>query len=145
MDDFDVNRLGVLRAGFEYIGAENALARKLYVMLEVVPHGHAFGTLDAGVLLNHTEEVVRGTITILQRWAVLRADSSGHYHMHDAHLDFAREELHGSGSIRNLAVQRWMAHISRLDVAIGLDFYALLDMWRVLEQVGGQGWWVSWP
>lgn len=145
MDDLRVHRLAILRAGMEYLGAESALARKLYVMLAVFPHGHAFGHSDASVLLNHDEEVVRGTIAILERWAVLRADTFRRYRMHDAHVDFARIELKGWGNIRKLAVQRWTTHISRLDVAVGIDLYTLLDMWRVLDWAGGKGWWASRP
>lgn len=145
MNDRDVSRRAVLRAGFKYLGTEDALAQELYVMLAVFPHEHVFGDSDLSVLLNHDEEVITATISILEQWAVVRADPSNRYRMHDAHVDFARIELEDSKKIRELAVQRWTAHISRLDVAVGFDLYALLDMWRVLGRVGGQGWWARRP
>ena len=145
MANLHVERLAILRAGLEYLGTESALAQELYVMLAVLPHGYAFGLSDAGILLNYGGEVLGGTIAILERWAVLRADTAGRYRMHDAHVDFARRRLEGSGSIRDLAVQRWTAFISRLDVAMDMDLYALLEMWRVLDWAGGEGWWTSRP
>ena len=141
MDDLDVNRRAVLRAGFKYLGAEDALAQELYVMLAVLPHGHAFRGSELRVLLDDDEEVIAATTSVLEQWAVIRADPSNRYHMHHAHVDFARVELDDSKKLRKLAVERWTSHISRLDVAVGFDFYALLDMWRVLARVGGQGWW----
>ena len=141
MDDPDVNRRAVLRAGFKYLGAEDALAQELYVLLAVLPHGHNFGDSDFGVLLDHDEEVITVTTLVLEQWAVIRADPSNRYRMHDAHVDFARIELEGSKKLRELAIERWTSHISRLDVALGFDLYTLLDMWRVLARVGGQGWW----
>lgn len=65
--------------------------------------------------------------------------------MHNAHVDFARIELEDSKKLRIQAVERWTSHISRLDVAVGFDLYALLDMWRVLDRVGGQAWWACRP
>lgn len=146
IDDLDVNRLAVLRAGFEFIASENVLAGKLYAMLAVFPHGHAFGRSDAGVLLDHKEEVATGPISMLERWAVLKQDALDKYSMHDAHVDFARGMLDRREDLRKLAVHRWTSHISRLDFAVGIDLYALLDMWRVLEfKVKGEGWFVSRP
>lgn len=145
VDDLHVERLAIFRAGLEYLGAESAFAQKLYVMLALVPHGHAFGISDAGVLLNCDGEVLKGAIAILERWAVLRADTCCRYRMHDAHVNFARIRLKDSGNVRNLAVQRWTSHISRLDVAMSVDLYVLLEMWRVLDWAGGEGWWASRP
>ncbi|CAM9699837.1 unnamed protein product, partial [Ectocarpus sp. 12 AP-2014] len=91
------------------------------------------------------DEAAVGAITILERWGVLRADASQMYRMHDAHVDFAREELTGWEKNRKPAVDRWTKHISCLEVAISIDTYALLDMWRALERVGGKGWFDSRP
>eukprot|EP00752_Nemacystus_decipiens_P003237 g2995.t1 len=101
MDDRDVNRLAVLRAGFKYLGAEDAVAQELYVALGVFPDGHAFKESDAAVLLydeesptHHHVQVATGTIAILERWAVLsRAHTSGLYRMHDAHTALILHEL----------------------------------------------------
>lgn len=51
IDGLDVNRLAVLRAGFEHLGAENVLAQKLYLVLTVFSDGHSFGESDAAVLV----------------------------------------------------------------------------------------------
>lgn len=142
--DLDVNRLAVLRAGFKYLGKEDPLAQELYASLGVFPDGHSFGESDTAILLGD-EEVVTGPISILERWAVVVADTCGHYRMHDAHVNFARDKLMGWEDVRKPAVDRWTAHISCLDVAVGMGVYPLLSMWRVLEQVGGKGWWISRP
>ncbi|CAN0409434.1 unnamed protein product [Ectocarpus sp. 12 AP-2014] len=140
----DTNRLAVLRTGFEYLGAENGMSKKLYVALTVFPNGHAFRESDAAVLPGDGL-VATKPMSILERWGVLTADLSGKYRMHDAHVDFAREELMGWDKIRKPTVERWTRHISRLDFAVGVDKYALLNTWRALEQVGGDGWWASRP
>eukprot|EP00752_Nemacystus_decipiens_P007264 g6502.t1 len=138
------NRLAILRAGFDYLGTENVLAQKLYAELAVFPDGHAFGLSDAAVLLGDGE-VASKPVSILERWGVLKADASDTYRMHDAHVDFAREKLMGWETIRKPAVGRWTKHISRLDFAVSVDVYALLRMWRALEDVGGGGWFDSRP
>lgn len=76
MNGLAIVRRAVLRAGFKYVGAEDALAEELYVMPAVFPHGHAFGDTQVGVLLNHDEEVITATIPTLEQWAVLRADGT---------------------------------------------------------------------
>lgn len=48
----DVNRLAVLRAGFQYLAREDPLAHKLYVMLAVFPDCHTFRESGAAVLLD---------------------------------------------------------------------------------------------
>ena len=152
VDDLDVNRRAVLLAGFKFLGAEDPLAQELYMMLAVFPDGHAFKDEDAAVLLNdeeplanHRMEVVTSTIAILERWAVLRADASGLYRMHDAHVALARCNLMDRGDIRRSAIRRWTSHISRLEVVLGMDVYPLLDIWRAVEQVGGDSMRVSRP
>ncbi|CAN0215374.1 unnamed protein product [Pylaiella littoralis] len=146
MDDLDPNRLGVLRAGFEYIASENVLAGKLYATLAVFPHGHAFGQSDAGVLLNCSDVVVRSAMTVLERWGVLRKDASDVYSMHDAHMDFARGMLTKRGDLREQAVQRWTLHLSRLEVAVDIDLDILFLLWDVLEhEVGEKGWFDTRP
>ena len=142
--DREVNRLAILRAGFEYLGTENVLAQKLYAELAVFPDGHAFGESDVAVLLGDGE-VATKPISILERWGVLKADASDKYRMHDVHMDFARGKLMGWDTIRKPAVERWTKHISRVDFAVGVDVYALLRMWRALEGVGGKGWFHSRP
>lgn len=81
----------------------------------------------------------------MERWGALRKDASEQYCMHDAHMDFAREELMTWEKLRKPAVERWTKHISLLDVTVGIDVYTLLEMWRVSEQVAGGGWWVTRP
>ncbi|CAM9556405.1 unnamed protein product, partial [Ectocarpus sp. 6 AP-2014] len=140
----EVNRLAILRAGFDYLGTENVLAQKLYVELAIFPDGHAFGQSDAALLLGDGE-VATKPMSILERWGVLKADASDKYRMHDAHVDFARGKLMGWDTIRKPAVERWTKHISRLDFAVGVDVYELLRIWRALEKVGGDGWFDSRP
>lgn len=142
MDDLDINRLAIPRAGFKYIGAEDPLAQELYVMLAVFPDGYSFGESQVGVLLDN-EEVAMSTITILERWAVLRADAAGLYSMHDAHVDFARERLMVREDMRRIAGGRWSSYISRLKFAISIGVYTLLNIWHVLEWIGGEGVWAS--
>lgn len=86
-----------------------------------------------------------GAITTLEMWGVLRADASDKYRMYDAHVDFARDKLVNWEYVRKPAVDRWTARISQLDVELGIDTYALLNMWRALEQAGGEGWFESRP
>eukprot|EP00752_Nemacystus_decipiens_P007688 g6871.t1 len=143
MEDLGRNRRAVLRAGFEYNVAESTLARKLFVMLAVLPRGHSFGTSDAAVLLNVDEQLAMDSMEVLERWAVLGVDTSGLCRMHDAYVDFARVELSGAGAVRDDAIRRWTSHISRLEVAIGFDVCELLYNWRALEDVGGYGWCVQ--
>ena len=140
----DVNRLAILCAGFEYLGAESVVAKKLYVELAIFPDGHAFDTSDAAVLLGDGE-VATKPISILERWGVLGADSSDKYRMHDAHVDFAREKLRRWEDVREPAVERWTKHISRLDFAVGVDRNTLLVIWQAVKKVGGDGWWVTRP
>jgi len=139
------NRHAILRAGFEYLGEESVLAQYLYMMLTVLPDGHAFGESDAVVLLGDGE-VATKPMSVLERWGVLKADASDitAYRMHDAHVTFAREKFKRREDVRGPAVERWTGHISRLDFA-GLDVYALLRMWRALEEVDGSGWWITRP
>ena len=139
----DVNRLAILRAGFEYFGQQGTWVQKLYLMLTVFPDGHAFGESDAAVLLDG--DIATEPLSILERWGVLRADASNKYLMHGVHVDFARKELMDSNKNRKLAVKRWTTRISDLGVAIGFDLYVLLNMWRALEEVGGEGWWALRP
>ncbi|CAN0399518.1 unnamed protein product [Ectocarpus sp. 12 AP-2014] len=145
--DRESNRLAVLRAGFKYLGREDPLVLELYVALAVFPDGHSFKDLDAAVLLNdqyppadHHVKLAMRAIEILGRWAVLGADTSGLYRVHDAHVNFAKGKLMGREDIRKSAVGRWIAHISRLDFAVDIDMYALLDIWRAQEEVEGRGW-----
>lgn len=140
----DDNRLAILQAGFKYLGTENVLAQQLYAELTVFPDGHAFEESDAAVLLGDGE-VATKPISVLERWGVLRTDASGKHRMHDAHVGFARGKLMRWEDVREPAVERWTAHISRLEFAVGMDVYLLLRMWRALEEVGGDGWWVSRP
>eukprot|EP00752_Nemacystus_decipiens_P017435 g15629.t1 len=142
--DRDANRLAILHAGFKYLAREDPLAQELYAMLAVFPDGHCFQESDAAVLLDD-EEAATGPMSILERWGVVRADASDKYRMHDAHVDFARGKLRVWEDCRKPAVQRWTSHVSRLDVAIGFDLYVLLNMWRALKDVGGEGWWNSRP
>ena len=139
MDDVDVNRLAVLRAGFKYMNEDT---QELYMMLAVLPDGYIFGKPDMCVLLDD-EEKAMSAITTLERWGVLRADASGLYSMHDAHAEFARERLMVREDVRRPAIDRWVTHISRLEFAISIDVYALLNVWRALERVGGEGLWVT--
>lgn len=136
----DENRLAILRAGFEYFGT---WVQKLYMMLTVFPDGHAVGESDAAVLLDG--DVATEPISILERWGVLGADASDKYRMHAVHVGFSREKLMDSDTIRKVAVHRWTEHISRLDFAVDVDVYALLRLWRALEDVGGGGWFDSRP
>ncbi|CAN0154938.1 unnamed protein product [Scytosiphon promiscuus] len=138
------NRRAILLAGFEYLGTENVLAQKLYAELAVLPDGHTFEESDAAVLLGDGEVATR-PMSILERWGVLKADASAKYRVHDAHMDFAREKLMGWEYVRKPTVGRWTEHISRLDFAIGVDTYSLLRMWRALERVEGDGWWITRP
>lgn len=63
-----------------------------------------------------------------------------------AHVDFARDKLVNWVYGRKPPGDRWTARISQLDVALGIDtYYALLNMWRALERVRGQGWFESRP
>ena len=144
MKDLDINRLAVLRSGFKYLGREDPLAQELYAALAVFPDGHPFEEPESAVLLDN-EEVVTGPLSILERWGVIGADTSGRYRMHDAHVNFARSKLMGWEDVRKPAVDRWTVHISRLEVAVGIGVYPLLNMWRMLERVGGEGWWTSRP
>eukprot|EP00903_Cladosiphon_okamuranus_P014025 g13042.t1 len=61
---------------------------------------------DEEHLTDHHMQVAAGTITILERWAVLRAHSSDLYCMHDAHVDFARGKLMGWEDVRRPAIDR---------------------------------------
>lgn len=144
MDDLDVNRLAVLRAGFKYLGREDPLAQELYVALAVFTDGHSFEESESAVLLDD-EEVVTGQMSTLEWWGAVGADTFGRYRMHDAHVDFARDKLMRWEAVRKPAVDRWTAHISCLGVAVGIGVYPLLNMWRILERVGGEGWWTSRP
>lgn len=152
LSDLNINRLAVRRAGFKYLGAADRIAEELYVALAVFPRGHAFEKADAAVLLNdknppahHHLEVAMDAMALLERWAVLRKDASEKYRMHDAHVDFARGKLMGWEDVRKPAIRRWTSRISRIEFVLGIDIYALLDMWRKLERVGGDGWWASRP
>eukprot|EP00903_Cladosiphon_okamuranus_P006306 g6184.t1 len=64
--DLFINRLAVLRTGFEYLGREDALAQELYVAFAVFPDGHSFRDSDAAVLLADHEDAA-GPISILER------------------------------------------------------------------------------
>eukprot|EP00903_Cladosiphon_okamuranus_P016275 g15008.t1 len=144
IDGLDVNRLAVLRAGFKYLGREDPLAQELYAALAVFADGHSFGESESVVLLGNEEDAT-GPLSILERWGVIEADTSGRYRMHDAHVNFARNKLLGWEHVRKPSVDRWTVHISRLDVAVGIGVYPLLSMWRMLERVGGEGWWAYQP
>ncbi|CAM9378410.1 unnamed protein product, partial [Hapterophycus canaliculatus] len=152
MTDVMVSRLAVLRAGFKHLGAEHPLAQELYLALALFPDGYAFERSASAVVLNdfevlgdHHVQVAVAAVTTLERWAVLRADSSGLYRMHDAHADFARGALMDRGDIRKPAIRRWTSHISRPEIIVSIDLYELLGLWRALERVGGDGWWISRP
>ncbi len=140
----DLDRLAVLRAGFKYLGIQDPLAQPLYVALAVFPDGYSFGTSDAAVLLDDGE-VAMGLISILERWGILREDISGRYRLHDAHVDFARDKLMGWEHVRQTAVDRWTSHISRMEFAVSIDVHVLLNIWQVLEQVEGKGWFDTRP
>eukprot|EP00903_Cladosiphon_okamuranus_P019673 g18082.t1 len=144
MNDLDINRLAVLRAGFMYLGMQDPLAQQLYVALALVPDGHSFGRVDAAVLLGD-EEATMGSMSILERWGVIREDNSGLFRVHDAHVLFARDKLMGWEDVRKSAVARWTFHVSRLDFAVSIDVHTLLHIWRVLEHTGGKGWFESRP
>ena len=144
MDDLDINRLAIQRVGFQHLGWEDPLASKLYVALAVFPDGYSFGTSDTAELLGD-EEVAVGPLEILERWAVVRADTSEQYRMHDAHVSYARDRLMGWEDVRKPTVDRWTSRISRLDFAVKHDLYALLHLWWALERVGGDGWRVFRP
>ncbi|MEO0448207.1 MAG: tetratricopeptide repeat protein, partial [Verrucomicrobiota bacterium] len=143
-DDREINRLAVLMAGYRYIGQEDADAQELYATLAVLPRGYSFAESDAEVLLGNNE-VASGAIELLERWAVLERDTDDRYRMHDAHAEFARGKLDRWEDVRKPAVQRWASHISLLEVALGMDFYILLDTWHALKDKGGKEWWISRP
>lgn len=150
MADVAVSRLAVLRAGLKHLGAEHLSAQELYLALGVLPSGYAFETSAAAVVLNddvglgdHHFQVAMAAVATLERWAVLRADTSGLYRMHDAHADFAREALMDRGDIRKPAIRRWTSHVSRPKALVNMDLYTLLGLWRALERVGGDEWWAS--
>lgn len=152
MNELDINRLAVLRAGFKYLGAQDASALELYLAIAVLPDGHAFQERDAAVLIKDEEapaddymQIAKEAIAILERWAVLRVNTCGTYRMHDAHASYARKTLMDRADIRKLVVRRWKSHISRLDIAVSMNVYTLLDVWLALEKVGGGGWWPSRP
>eukprot|EP00752_Nemacystus_decipiens_P007557 g6751.t1 len=113
----DVNRLAILRAGFEYLGTENVFAQKLYAELAVFPDGHAFGESDAAVLLGDEEGALK-PLSILERWGVVKADASEKYRMHDAHVDFARSKLMGWEHVRGPAVESVAVTLHELGVCV---------------------------
>lgn len=143
IDDLDINRLAVLRAGFKYLGREDPLAQEPYIALAVFPDGYSFLDSDAAVLLG--DEKAAAGLWILERWAVVRAGASEKYRMHHAHVDFARSKLMVREDVRKPSVDRWTSRISRWEFAVGVDPYPLLNLWHALERVWGEGWFGSCP
>lgn len=148
-------RISVLRAGFRYLGAVNDHVQWLYLALAVMPDGHLFSLRDATVLVYgqeyspEDEQAVENVLDILERWSIVRAGDGARTHRkyctHDAHLNFARESLKDRGDIRRPAVDRWVEHISSLEVLTCMDRYELTRLWRVVKVVGGKGCRVSRP
>ncbi|CAM9783453.1 unnamed protein product [Scytosiphon promiscuus] len=88
MADVSVSRLAVLRAGFKHLGAQHPLAQELYLALAVFPNGYAFEKSAAAVILHDVEafgdhhlQIAMAAVATLERWAVLRADTSGLCHL----------------------------------------------------------------
>lgn len=152
MDDREINRLAILRAGFRYLGQEDVNAGTLYAALMVLPNGYEFTFQDAAVLLHdhevhaeHQMQTVKNAMAILEQWSVLRKEKPGLYHMHDVHLYFVREHGKELAGIRQTAIRRWTSHISCWNVVSAMDVYTLAGLWRALEAMGGEGWQVSRP
>eukprot|EP00903_Cladosiphon_okamuranus_P014761 g13678.t1 len=143
----DKRRKAVLQAGFEdlAIGSEDKRVPRLYLSLAVMPEGRAFSLKEAAVLLYDRkpspddEASVRGVLDILERWTIIRP-AEDTYRMHDAHSNFARENLMDRGDVRRPVLQRWVTYISSLDALRSLDQYTLKGLWFAVERVGGDRW-----
>ncbi|CAM9144801.1 unnamed protein product [Ectocarpus sp. 12 AP-2014] len=157
----DARRKAVLQAGFEdlAIGSDDERVQRLYLSLAVLPDGHGFTVKDAAVLLYdrrpsaEDEASAAGVVEILERWSVLRsvrgcyrmAWRGSHYVLHDAHSDFARENLMDRGDVCRSALVRWTRYISSLDTLRSVRWHDVRDLWLGVEQVGGDGWKIARP
>lgn len=145
-------RRAILCAGFQYlaIGMDDEHVQWLYLALGALPDGHPFDVTDAAALLydrkgnRKEEEAVGEVVETLERWSILRS-SDGKYRMHDAHSNFARENLMDRGDVRRPAVRRWVKHISSPEMLTSVGEFVLKGLWAAVEQVGGESWRVSRP
>lgn len=147
-EDSRVNRRrAILQAGFEdlAIGSDDERVQRLYLSLAVLPDGHAFTVKDAAVLLydrepgTEDEASVGGVVEALERWTIIRSVEAT-YCMHDAHSNFARENLMDRGDVRRPAIKRLVRSISSLEALRSIDRYVLKSLWAGVERVGGDGW-----
>ncbi|CAM9267893.1 unnamed protein product [Ectocarpus fasciculatus] len=129
----------ILQAGFNNLatGVDDERVQRLYLSLGVLPDGYAFTAKDAAVLLD--EVSVEDVVDVLERWSVVRSEEGG-YHVHDAHLSFARESLEDYGYVRRSAVKSWVGFISTLDVLRSVGPYVLKGLWLAVKNVGGDDW-----
>eukprot|EP00903_Cladosiphon_okamuranus_P018859 g17347.t1 len=140
-------RKAILRAGFEDIavGSDDERVQRLYISLAMMPNGHPFTVKEAAVLLYDgipsAEDQVSagGVVGVLERWSIVRSTGNA-YRMHDAHSNFARENLLDRRNVRRSAVKMWVKYISSLDALRSFDRYALKGLWLAVEGVGGDGW-----
>ena len=145
-DDSRDRRVAILRAGFKYLGNTDVLAQDLYLALAVLPDGHPFAVSDAAALLfddgkaRHNVRCAKQAIVTLEQWAVITAGESGINHMHDAHADFAKNNLMANEAVRKHAVRRWTDVVSAPSYLCTVDSFTLVSMWRALERVNGVSW-----
>ncbi|CAM9325623.1 unnamed protein product [Sphacelaria rigidula] len=65
--------------------------------------------------------------------------------MHDALREFAKTTLREKGTVHRNALLHWRDHLSSLDALRSVDLLVLLELWKALEDMGGEGWRVSRP
>ncbi|CAM9765044.1 unnamed protein product [Ectocarpus sp. 12 AP-2014] len=141
-------RKSILQAGLEdlAIGSDDERVQRLYLSLAVLPDGQRFLVHDAALLLHdrdptaEDEESVARVLDVLERWSVLRSTWAFEFYMHDAHSEFARENLMDRGDVRRHALRRWVGHISSLDTLMSHSAGYIRRQWLGVEQVGGEGW-----
>lgn len=138
-------REAVLRAGLDELVLSNTHHLQLYLSLAVIPKNLAFSREGVESLMYdegctaETVEAAKKMVATFEEWSILTLEEGGKYHVHDAHLNFARELMAKDPATRDRVLARWRKRIETADSLFAWPLEELVELWRTVAGLGGEG------
>lgn len=137
-------RAAVLRAGLDELVLSHNEHRQLYLSLAVIPKNLAF-TLERLESLVYDEgspaqtvEAARGMVATFDEWSILTLEEGGKYHVHDAHLEYARALMGKYTATRDRVLARWRKRLVTADSLFAWPLEELVEIWQTIAGLEGE-------
>ncbi|CAM9292293.1 unnamed protein product, partial [Laminaria digitata] len=139
-------RAAVLRAGLDELVLSNEQHLQLYLALAVIPKNLAFSREGVESLLYDEDcppatalAAAKRVVATFEEWSILTLEEGGKYHVHDAHLEFARELIEKYPVARDLLLAGWRKRVASADALFAWPLEELVEIWRTIAGLGGEG------